>query len=83
MVSATTRSVIDRAKRIYAERLRATLEPGHIDEYVAIEPDSGEHFIADTLDAAVDAAWSRHPDRMSHVIRVGHAAALFMGGATL
>lgn len=80
MVSADTRSVIDRAKRIYAERLQAALEADHAGRFVAIEPESGEHFLADTLDGAVRAARARHPDRLSHTVRVGHPAALHLGG---
>jgi len=81
MISAETRSVIDRAKRIYAEQLRAVLEANHAGRFVAIEPESGDHFVADTLDAAADAAQAAHPTRRSHVIRVGHVAALHIGGA--
>lgn len=79
MVSAQTRSVAERAKRIYDERLRADLEASHPGRFVAIEPESGEHFLADTLDGAVRAARARHPSRLSHVVRVGHPAALHMG----
>lgn len=81
MVSADTRCVIDRAKRIYAERLQAVLEADHRGRFVAIEPESGEHFLADTLDGAVQAARARHPSRLSHAVRVGHAAALHLGAA--
>ena len=79
MVSAETQAVADRAKRIYAERLRAELEPDHRDRFVAIEPDSGDHFLGNTLDEAVFAAIDKHPDRLTHVIRVGHRAALHIG----
>lgn len=81
MVSAETRSDSERAKRIYDERLRANLEATHLDWFVAIEPESGDHFLADTLDATADAAHAAHPDRRSHVLWVGHAAALHIGGA--
>lgn len=81
MVSADTQSVIDRAKQIYAERLQATLEADHRGRFVAIEPESGDYFLADTLDAAVRAARARHPSRLSHTVRVGHPAALHLGGA--
>ena len=80
MVSDQTQSVAERAKRIYDERLRAALEAGHPGRFVAIEADSGEYFLADTLDAAVRAARARHPARLSHVVRVGHPAALHLGG---
>jgi hypothetical protein len=79
MVSADTKSVIERAKRIYAERLRAVLEPDQLNRFVAIEPDSGEYFLGDTLDEAVKAARAKHPARLSHTIRIGHRAAFHMG----
>ncbi len=81
MVSEHTRSVAERARRFYDERLRADLELRHPGRYVAVEPESGDHFLADTLDAAADAAQAAHPDRASHVLRIGHAAALHLGGA--
>ena len=80
MVSADTKSVIERAKRIYAEQLRAVLEPSHLNRFVAIEPESGEYFLGDTFDEAVKLARTKHPTRLSHTIRVGHRAAFHMGG---
>ena len=80
MVSADTKSVIERAKRIYAEQLRAVLEPLHLNRFVAIEPESGEYFLGDTFDEAVKSARAKHPSRLSHVIRIGHRAAFHMGG---
>jgi hypothetical protein len=80
MVPADTKSVIERAKRIYAERLRAVLEPHHLNQFVAIEPDSGEYFVGDTFDEAVKSARAKHPSRLSHTIRIGHRAAFHLGG---
>ena len=48
-----------------------------------VEPESGEYFLADTLDESVRAARAQYPSRLSHVLRVGHPAALQMGGAWL
>jgi hypothetical protein len=79
MVSAQSRSVIDRAKRIYAERLQVALEASDRDRFVAIEPESGDYFLADTLDGAVNAADEKHPTRLTHVIRIGHQAAVHLG----
>ncbi len=53
MVSADTKLVIEHAKRIYAEKLRAELELHHLNRFVAIEPESGEYFLGDTFDEAV------------------------------
>ncbi len=80
MVSAHTQQIADRAKAIYADRLQVELEAHHLGRYVAIEPDSGEFFLADSFGAAVSEARSSHPQRISFVIRIGHAAALHLGG---
>jgi hypothetical protein len=79
MVSNETKSVISRAKEIYEHRLRTDLEANHADEFVAIEPDSGDFFVAPTFDAAVKLARSKHPGKLSHTIRIGHAAPFHMG----
>lgn len=83
MTSDEARLNSERAWRIYDERLRAILEADHHGRFVAIEPESGEHFLADTFDAAANAAQDAHPARRSHVLRVGHRAAFFIGGAGL
>lgn len=71
-------SAID-AERIYEDRLRARLEATHGDEFVAIEPISGDYFLGDTLSEAISAARDVHPDRLAHAIRIGHKAALHFG----
>lgn len=78
MVSAETKSVIARAKEVYEQRLRIDLEADHRDEFVAIEPDSGEFFVAGRFDAAVKLARSKYPSKLSHTIRIGHAAAIHL-----
>ncbi len=82
MISSHTTQVAERAKAIYKERLKGDLEAAHTDGYVAIEPDSGEHFLADSFGEAVTAARTAHPDRISFVIRIGHSAAIHLGGLT-
>jgi hypothetical protein len=79
VVSAETRSLVVRAKRIYAERLQSELEATQLNRFVAIEPDSGDDFLGDTLGEAMRSARIKHPARPSHVIRIGHPAALHMG----
>ena len=79
MVSPETRSVIDRAKHIYATQLQRDLETEHLNRFVAIEPESGEYFLADTFDEAVKSARTKYPSRLSHTIRIGHSAAFHIG----
>ena len=80
MVSADTKLVIERAKRIYADQLQTALESQHLNRYIAIEPESGEYFLGDTFDEAVISARAKHPSRLSHTIRIGHRAAFHLGG---
>jgi hypothetical protein len=70
---------VSRAEEVYATRLRGILEPAHLDEFVAIEPESGEFFLGKTLSEAIGAARRSHPDRLAHAMRVGHKAALHFG----
>lgn len=70
---------VRRAEEVYATRLRAVLEPQHVDEFVAIEPESGEYFFGKTISEAIGAARRSHPDRLAHAMRVGHKAALHFG----
>jgi hypothetical protein len=71
--------VAQNAERIYESKLRELLELAHRDEFVAIEPESGDYFLGRTLSEAIGAARKAHPDRLAHAIRVGHKAALHFG----
>ena len=51
----------------------------HLGAFVCIEPESGEYFLGGTFDDAVNKAIDAHPDRLTHTLRVGHAAALHLG----
>lgn len=72
-------AVAEKAKTIYEQRLRAELESSHPDQFVAIEPDSGDFFVGSTYSESVMAARAAHPDRIAFVIRVGHEAAIHIG----
>lgn len=79
MVSKNTQSVAEEAKRIYEERMRVVLEESHMNEFVAIEPVSGEYFLGATLSEAIGASRRKYPDRLAHAMRVGHKAAIHFG----
>ena len=70
---------VRRAEALYATRLRPILEPEHTDEFVAIEPESGDYFLGRTLNDAARAARKAHPGRPTHAMRIGHTAALHLG----
>ena len=79
MSDADVNEFVRRAETIYADRLQAVLEPAHLDEFVAIEPESGDHFLGKTLNEATRAARQAYPNRLTHAMRVGHRAALHFG----
>lgn len=81
MIAADTKVIIERAKRFYADKLQALLEAQHHNQFVAIEPESGDYFLGPTFDEAVKMARAKHPDRISHTIRIGYRAAFHVGGA--
>ncbi len=67
-------------KRVYEERLKAVLEPNHIGEFVAIEPESGRYFLADTAVEALVTARDAMPHSFFFLARVGYPAAHRIGG---
>ena len=79
MIRENQESVASAAKKLYEERLREILESAHNDEFVAIEPVSGEYFLGRTLSEAIGASRSKYPDRLAHTLRVGHKAAVHFG----
>ena len=78
-MSRSNENVAEQARQIYEERLRATLEESHMDEFVAIEPISGEYFLGRTLSDAIGASRTKYPERLVHALRVGHKAAVHFG----
>ena len=79
MLPGKSQRVADRAKRLYEEKYRQSLEENYMGAFVCIEPESGDYFLGRTFDDAVNQAIDAHPDRLTHTLRVGHAAALHLG----
>ena len=73
-----TPDLVKSAERIYQD-LQSELERTHPDYFVAIEPGSGDYFLARTLSEASAAAHTAHPDRRSCVLRVGHRVTVHIG----
>jgi hypothetical protein len=72
-------NVARQAESIYENRLKDELERSHRDEFVAIEPESGDFYLGKTLSEAIGQARQAHPDRLAHALRVGHRAAVHFG----
>jgi hypothetical protein len=83
MASDHTIELARRGQALYERRLRAILEESHLNEYVAIEPESGEYFLGHTVSEAIQAARATHPDRLPFVLRVGHRTTVDIGATNL
>ena len=70
-VAAAARPIFDRMQ----PRLLST-DPN---AFVAIEPESGDHFVAQTLSEAGEKARERYPERLVHTLRVGQPVAIHFG----
>lgn len=63
-----------KGKEIYNEKLKDVLEPKHNGEIVAIEVESEDYFLGDSVAEAAEKAKRKYPDRLFHFIKVGHPA---------
>lgn len=81
MVSAETMAVIQRAEALYEQRLKAELEKSHHGWFVAIEPESGEYFLARSIYEAGQAARSKYPNRIPFTLRIGYPVAVEIGNS--
>ena len=79
MLSDESKRVAVKARKLFLEKYRAKLEKSNYGAFVCIEPESGDVFLGQTFDEAVNQAINAHPDRLTHTLRVGHDAALHLG----
>jgi hypothetical protein len=62
--------LVERGQNTYKQRLASILEPSHIGEFVAVEPDSGQYFLGSTA----------LPNSLFYLTRVGRETAHTVGG---
>lgn len=79
MPTSKSVDVARRAQAIYEERLKAMLEATHPDDFVAIEPESGDFFLGRTLSEAIQSARAAYPQRLPFALRVGHKTTVDLG----
>lgn len=61
----------EEGERIYYEKLKPILEPELKGKIVAIEVDSGDYFIGDSVIEALQKAREVYPDKLFHFMRIG------------
>jgi len=66
--------IAENGKRIYTERLKAKLEPDYKGEIVAINTETGDYFLGETLLEAVRRGREKFPDTVFYSVRIGYPA---------
>lgn len=70
-IQFTLQDLEKKGQEIYETKLKEQLEKEHLGKYVAIEVESGDHFVADTLDDVLLAARKKYPNKIFHSIKIG------------
>ena len=71
------------AKVFYESELKEQMEATRFGDFIAIEPESKQFFVASRFVDAALAAKNAIPEKMSFVIRIGHDAAVHIGAASV
>ena len=82
MASEQSTEMARKARAIYEHRLKSKLEVTNPDDFVAIEPESGDHYLGKTLSEAIQAARAAHPQQLSFALRIGHETTVELGVMT-
>lgn len=75
-------SLSELAKAFYESELKEQMEATKFGDFIAIEPESKQFFVAPKFVDAALAAKKAIPEKMSFIIRIGHDAAVHIGAAS-
>lgn len=64
----------EKAWAIYEKKLKKKLESEFMGQVIAIEVESEDWFLGETVVEALLKARQKYPDKLFHVIRIGHRA---------
>jgi len=65
-------TIAKKGRKIYEERLKAKLEKDFKGKIVAIEVETGDYFLGDTVSNALEKAEAKYPNKIFHLVRVGY-----------
>lgn len=71
VIDIDTTQLLEEGEEIY-KKLRPQLEPKYKGKIMAIEVDSGDYFIGDTVSDAGRKAKEKHPDKIFHFVKIGY-----------
>ena len=70
-IQYTLQDLEKKGQEIYENKLKEKLEKEHVGKYVAVEVESGDYFVADTLEEALLEAKKKYPNKIFHSIKIG------------
>lgn len=70
----TRRAQFEHLGRQHYQRLKDRLEPEHIGKIVAVEVESGEYFLGNTVVEAIKNAEAKYPEELLYIARIGYRA---------
>jgi len=83
MAGSGDKALASKARGIYNQQLKGTLEVCCRGQFVAIEVDSGDYFLGATPLEAVKSGKAKYPEKVFHVMKVGYKAAVLLKGRRL
>lgn len=72
-----------RGNELYESGIRQQVEAGNEGRIVAIDIETGDFEVAETVISATDRLYERHPDAQPWGIRIGHRAVYHFGSRSL
>ncbi|MGB0562273.1 MAG: hypothetical protein ACPGVO_10765 [Spirulinaceae cyanobacterium] len=69
----------DREQKLYESGIRQQVEAGNEGKIVAIDIETGDFEVAETVVAATNRLFERHPDAQPWIIRISHRAVYHFG----
>lgn len=72
-----------RGQELYESTIRQQVEAGNKGKIVAIDIETGDFEVGDTIIAATDPLFERHPDAQPWGIRIGYPAVYHFGARSL
>ncbi len=73
----------ERGQKLYESGIRQQVETGNEGKIVAIDIETGDFEVDETVVAATDRLFKRHPEAQPWGIRIGHRAVYHFGSRSL
>ena len=81
MAFSNPKAIAEAGERIYRERYQQEYEASHKGEFIAIDVGSGQGFLADSPEGALQNARVAHPEGSFHLIKIGSPGVFRVGYA--